>query len=56
MPQMMPMNWIFLFFMTCLIFMVFNMMNYFNFNPLLINKYQNMTDKKNMTQSINWNW
>nr|APX40749.1 ATP synthase F0 subunit 8 [Entomoscelis adonidis] len=32
MPQMMPLNWLTLFFYTILIFFMFNIMNYYSFN------------------------
>nr|YP_009995262.1 ATP synthase F0 subunit 8 [Ochthebius remotus]QNP09652.1 ATP synthase F0 subunit 8 [Ochthebius remotus] len=51
MPQMAPLNWIMLFFMFTMIFMLFNSMNYFSF------KYKNIkfnTIKKNL--KTNWKW
>nr|YP_009995405.1 ATP synthase F0 subunit 8 [Ochthebius lividipennis]QNP09821.1 ATP synthase F0 subunit 8 [Ochthebius lividipennis] len=52
MPQMAPMNWLMLFIMFTLIFILFNSMNYFSF------KYNN-SDKKIMTKNmikLNWKW
>nr|QNP09996.1 ATP synthase F0 subunit 8 [Ochthebius lederi] len=52
MPQMAPMNWIILFFMFTIIFMLFNSMNYFSF------KYKNNQIKsiiKNNFKTI-WKW
>nr|QNP09983.1 ATP synthase F0 subunit 8 [Ochthebius sp. IBE<ESP> AN292] len=51
MPQMAPLNWIMLFFMFTMIFMLFNSMNYFSF------MYKNMkynTKKHNLKN--NWKW
>nr|ADO60399.1 ATP synthase F0 subunit 8 [Hydraena sp. BMNH 840125] len=52
MPQMAPMNWIMLFFMFSMIFMLFNSLNYFSF------KYNNYF-KNNLfttTMKLNWKW
>nr|YP_010868508.1 ATP synthase F0 subunit 8 [Apatetica glabra]WGU20041.1 ATP synthase F0 subunit 8 [Apatetica glabra] len=51
MPQMAPMNWLFLFIMFIMIFMLFNSVNYFSF------KYTPMvkTTIKNINK-INWKW
>nr|UYB77578.1 ATP synthase F0 subunit 8 [Philonthus lomatus] len=51
MPQMAPMNWLTLFIMFTIIFLIFNSMNYFSF------KYpykSSSTIKK--TFKINWKW
>nr|YP_009995327.1 ATP synthase F0 subunit 8 [Ochthebius capicola]QNP09730.1 ATP synthase F0 subunit 8 [Ochthebius capicola] len=51
MPQMAPMNWLFLFLMFTMIFLMFNSMNYFSF------KYDNLKKfiiKKNL--KLNWKW
>nr|ARH54679.1 ATP synthase F0 subunit 8 [Tachinus subterraneus] len=51
MPQMAPMNWLILFFMFIIIFMMFNSMNYFSF------KYQNkISSIQKKINKINWKW
>nr|QNP09847.1 ATP synthase F0 subunit 8 [Ochthebius sp. IBE<ESP> AN164] len=52
MPQMAPMNWILLFIMFTMIFLMFNSMNYFSF------KYDNINKPaiKKKIKSINWKW
>nr|YP_010895187.1 ATP synthase F0 subunit 8 [Neoplesia analis]WJW73726.1 ATP synthase F0 subunit 8 [Neoplesia analis] len=53
MPQMAPINWLSLFFLFSLIYILFNMMNYFIYMPptplskKLNNSYLN---------SMNWKW
>nr|ALO71116.1 ATP synthase F0 subunit 8 [Pselaphinae sp. 10 EF-2015] len=51
MPQMSPLNWIFLYMFFSMIFIMFNIMNYYylNYKP----KYINNLNKKN---SKNWKW
>nr|YP_006575994.1 ATP synthase F0 subunit 8 [Tropisternus sp. BYU-CO166]ACZ58508.1 ATP synthase F0 subunit 8 [Tropisternus sp. BYU-CO166] len=51
MPQMAPINWISLFIMFSMIFILFNSMNYFSFN-YPIKKYKTTMKKK----LINWKW
>nr|AMJ17393.1 ATP synthase F0 subunit 8 [Spilarctia subcarnea] len=53
MPQMMPINWLMSFFFFILIFLTFNIMNYYIFN--------NLNNKKNMkiifkNKNLNWKW
>nr|ALO76984.1 ATP synthase F0 subunit 8 [Sternolophus sp. STE01] len=51
MPQMAPMNWIFLFIMFAMIFILFNSMNYFSFKyPIKSYKH------KKLLKKINWKW
>nr|YP_009995392.1 ATP synthase F0 subunit 8 [Ochthebius himalayae]QNP09808.1 ATP synthase F0 subunit 8 [Ochthebius himalayae] len=53
MPQMAPMNWIMLFFMFSIIFMLFNVMNYFSF------KYNNLSPKQlnnPLYHKLSWKW
>nr|YP_010998221.1 ATP synthase F0 subunit 8 [Penthetria simplicipes]WPM86378.1 ATP synthase F0 subunit 8 [Penthetria simplicipes] len=52
MPQMSPMNWMFLFIFFFIIFLMFNMLNYFSFfqPKMFLNKN---TFLKN---SLNWKW
>nr|YP_010294900.1 ATP synthase F0 subunit 8 [Oiceoptoma thoracicum]UMO90838.1 ATP synthase F0 subunit 8 [Oiceoptoma thoracicum] len=51
MPQMAPMNWLILFIMFIIIFLMFNSMNYFSF------KYPTKSISTSKTTSkINWKW
>nr|QWW91993.1 ATP synthase F0 subunit 8 [Abscondita cerata] len=50
MPQMAPLSWLNLFFFFCLIFFLFNTMNYFS----LMYKSKNMKNKK--IKNILWKW
>nr|AID67380.1 ATP synthase F0 subunit 8 [Biston panterinaria]ANW36785.1 ATP synthase F0 subunit 8 [Biston panterinaria]ANW36791.1 ATP synthase F0 subunit 8 [Biston panterinaria] len=54
MPQMMPINWMFSFFMFILIFIIFNIMNYY----IMINKNLNNKNNFQMKSSNNlmWKW
>nr|WDW20244.1 ATP synthase F0 subunit 8 [Bhutanitis mansfieldi] len=52
MPQMMPLNWLMYFFFFMMIFLMFNIMNYFIF----INKNKNLSLKKMMFKNFNWKW
>nr|AML25939.1 ATP synthase F0 subunit 8 [Staphylinidae sp. BMNH 1274219] len=52
MPQMSPLNWMSLFFMFLIIFMMFNSMNYFSF---LYQPKIKMINLKNKNL-INWKW
>nr|YP_009440938.1 ATP synthase F0 subunit 8 [Sinodendron yunnanense]AKN01375.1 ATP synthase F0 subunit 8 [Sinodendron yunnanense] len=51
MPQMAPMNWLILFFLFIITFIIFNSLNYFSFiySPKLT------TFKKKMSK-LNWKW
>nr|ALO77162.1 ATP synthase F0 subunit 8 [Phloiophilus edwardsi] len=51
MPQMMPLNWLMLFIMFTLTFLLLNSMNYYMFN--YINKN---TDNYKLTIKNNWKW
>nr|UJI65716.1 ATP synthase F0 subunit 8 [Glossina brevipalpis] len=53
MPQMAPISWLSLFILFSLSFMMFNMMNYFSFNPLMP-KSKFMKNKS--FYSMNWKW
>nr|QHN89107.1 ATP synthase F0 subunit 8 [Hasora chromus] len=57
MPQMMPINWIISFFMFILIFILFNIMNYYIYN---INKNQNKMTSHSLSPQSNknliWKW
>nr|YP_010987627.1 ATP synthase F0 subunit 8 [Oxytelus finitimus]WON66046.1 ATP synthase F0 subunit 8 [Oxytelus finitimus] len=51
MPQMSPMNWLSLFFMFIMIYMMFNSLNYFNFTYSSNNNLYNKIKK-----NYNWKW
>nr|YP_010586163.1 ATP synthase F0 subunit 8 [Eubasilissa sinensis]UZZ43925.1 ATP synthase F0 subunit 8 [Eubasilissa sinensis] len=51
MPQMMPLNWLFLFFMFIIFLILFLIMNYFIYNPNLSSSKILITPQK-----INWKW
>nr|WMQ77958.1 ATP synthase F0 subunit 8 [Auzata chinensis] len=53
MPQMMPINWLMSFLMFILIFILFNIMNYYIFNMSNKKKIFNMM-KKN--KNFYWKW
>nr|WKU84123.1 ATP synthase F0 subunit 8 [Salpingogaster sp. ECU13] len=53
MPQMSPISWLVLFFFFSMIFIMFNVMNYFIYFPL-ITKSKNFKNKNNL--SMNWKW
>nr|YP_010042992.1 ATP synthase F0 subunit 8 [Eretes sticticus]QPC56725.1 ATP synthase F0 subunit 8 [Eretes sticticus] len=52
MPQMAPMNWLFLYILFSFIFILFNFMNYY----LFLIKSQNSTSKKIFNKILNWKW
>nr|WON65858.1 ATP synthase F0 subunit 8 [Macrotermes subhyalinus] len=52
MPQMMPMEWMMLYMMFLITFLMFNIMNYFNQSP---NKQE--SSKSTITSNkMNWKW
>nr|QNE85691.1 ATP synthase F0 subunit 8 [Phaonia tuguriorum] len=53
MPQMAPISWLSLFIIFSISFMIFCMMNYFSYNPLMP-KFSS-TSIKSMN-SYNWKW
>nr|YP_010883362.1 ATP synthase F0 subunit 8 [Rhingia binotata]WIF29688.1 ATP synthase F0 subunit 8 [Rhingia binotata] len=53
MPQMAPISWLSLFLLFSLIFMLFNMMNYFIYLPTTS---KNKSLNKILTNSMNWKW
>nr|YP_009024624.1 ATP synthase F0 subunit 8 [Lamproptera curius]AHN13393.1 ATP synthase F0 subunit 8 [Lamproptera curius] len=53
MPQMMPINWIMSFFLFIMIFIIFNIMNYYIFSLKNKNKF---LLKKNLIKNFNWKW
>nr|AQT38638.1 ATP synthase F0 subunit 8 [Megathymus cofaqui cofaqui] len=55
MPQMMPINWIMSFIMFIIIFIMFNILNYFIFmNKSIPNKNNNLMI--NFLKKNNWKW
>nr|YP_009409206.1 ATP synthase F0 subunit 8 [Archichauliodes deceptor]AOX48539.1 ATP synthase F0 subunit 8 [Archichauliodes deceptor] len=52
MPQMSPLNWLILFLFFSMIFIIFNILNYFILN------YSNpsMTEKSFSFKPLNWKW
>nr|WKU84031.1 ATP synthase F0 subunit 8 [Ocyptamus dimidiatus] len=52
MPQMAPISWLFLFLLFSIIFILFNMMNYFIYIPMTF-KSKNL---KISSFSMNWKW
>nr|UHA56232.1 ATP synthase F0 subunit 8 [Sphingomorpha chlorea] len=54
MPQMMPINWLMSFFFFIMIFIIFNIMNYYIYNYNFKNNKisSSFTNKKNLT----WKW
>nr|YP_009131088.1 ATP synthase F0 subunit 8 [Vamuna virilis]AHX84180.1 ATP synthase F0 subunit 8 [Vamuna virilis] len=54
MPQMMPINWLMSFFFFLLVFMIFNIMNYYIYN---INSSNNINKKFNQKNKfLYWKW
>nr|AYW52288.1 ATP synthase F0 subunit 8 [Lebiini sp. 2 ACP-2013] len=53
MPQMAPMNWLFLYFMFTMIFMIFNFFNYYMF---LMNNKKIIIKNNYIKKIINWMW
>nr|QHD26834.1 ATP synthase F0 subunit 8 [Idaea effusaria] len=53
MPQMMPINWLISFFFFIMLFIIFNIMNYYMLNLNYDNKKINMNK---MIKNINWKW
>nr|YP_010327093.1 ATP synthase F0 subunit 8 [Niphonyx segregata]UNP54356.1 ATP synthase F0 subunit 8 [Niphonyx segregata] len=53
MPQMMPINWLISFFFFLLIYLIFNIMNYYIFNTK-ISKKNNIMNLK--LKNFNWKW
>nr|YP_010267097.1 ATP synthase F0 subunit 8 [Arcte coerula]UIF93617.1 ATP synthase F0 subunit 8 [Arcte coerula]UNP54896.1 ATP synthase F0 subunit 8 [Arcte coerula] len=53
MPQMMPINWLISFILFIIIFLIFNIMNYYIFNTKMPNKKNNF---KVELKNLNWKW
>nr|YP_010022722.1 ATP synthase F0 subunit 8 [Polleniopsis mongolica]QOP39570.1 ATP synthase F0 subunit 8 [Polleniopsis mongolica]QXG15703.1 ATP synthase F0 subunit 8 [Polleniopsis mongolica] len=54
MPQMAPISWLSLFIIFSMTFMIFNMMNYYSYIPLM--PKSNFIIKNNLMNSLNWKW
>nr|YP_009469773.1 ATP synthase F0 subunit 8 [Eomantis yunnanensis]AVE15777.1 ATP synthase F0 subunit 8 [Eomantis yunnanensis] len=52
MPQMMPMNWVLMFLFFVMIFILFNIMNYFSVYKLPTTK----SSVKTLTKTLSWKW
>nr|YP_009162795.1 ATP synthase F0 subunit 8 [Operophtera brumata]AJW60224.1 ATP synthase F0 subunit 8 [Operophtera brumata] len=55
MPQMMPINWLISFMFFIIIFLMFNIMNYFIMNLNLYNN-KNLINKTSFKKNFNWKW
>nr|YP_010326976.1 ATP synthase F0 subunit 8 [Eucarta virgo]UNP54225.1 ATP synthase F0 subunit 8 [Eucarta virgo] len=53
MPQMMPINWLISFFFFLMIYLIFNIMNYYIFNKKINNKNNKLNIK---FKNLNWKW
>nr|YP_009434365.1 ATP synthase F0 subunit 8 [Athetis lepigone]ATE89009.1 ATP synthase F0 subunit 8 [Athetis lepigone]ATE89022.1 ATP synthase F0 subunit 8 [Athetis lepigone]ATE89035.1 ATP synthase F0 subunit 8 [Athetis lepigone]ATE89048.1 ATP synthase F0 subunit 8 [Athetis lepigone]ATE89061.1 ATP synthase F0 subunit 8 [Athetis lepigone] len=53
MPQMMPINWMISFLFFLLVYLIFNIMNYYIFNKKKLNKNNNFSIK---LKNFNWKW
>nr|YP_010271031.1 ATP synthase F0 subunit 8 [Scarites subterraneus]UFR82461.1 ATP synthase F0 subunit 8 [Scarites subterraneus]UJY97976.1 ATP synthase F0 subunit 8 [Scarites subterraneus] len=53
MPQMAPMNWLFLYMFFILIFLLFNFFNYYMF---LIKNNKHLNNKNYSIKIMNWKW
>nr|YP_009110415.1 ATP synthase F0 subunit 8 [Striacosta albicosta]AIX11759.1 ATP synthase subunit 8 [Striacosta albicosta] len=53
MPQMMPINWLISFFFFLLVYLIFNIMNYYIFNKKISNKNNKLNIK---LKNLNWKW
>nr|YP_010507210.1 ATP synthase F0 subunit 8 [Amara ovata]UXF64361.1 ATP synthase F0 subunit 8 [Amara ovata] len=53
MPQMAPMNWLFLYIMFNIIFLMFNFFNYYMF---LIKNTMKSNKNNNIFKNLNWKW
>nr|AMK38958.1 ATP synthase F0 subunit 8 [Morellia lopesae] len=54
MPQMAPIGWLSLFIIFSITFMIFNMMNYYSYNPTM--PKSNLINKKQSNNTLNWKW
>nr|YP_010287458.1 ATP synthase F0 subunit 8 [Ophthalmitis albosignaria]UKT61789.1 ATP synthase F0 subunit 8 [Ophthalmitis albosignaria]UNP54265.1 ATP synthase F0 subunit 8 [Ophthalmitis albosignaria] len=56
MPQMMPINWILSFFLFILIFIIFNVMNYYIMNNKNLKNNMNNNFKLKSMNNMVWKW
>nr|YP_010580028.1 ATP synthase F0 subunit 8 [Microchironomus tener]UZS77067.1 ATP synthase F0 subunit 8 [Microchironomus tener] len=56
MPQMSPMSWTILFIMFTLIFLFFNILNYFNFIPSFKPSTEDKTTSSYSNPTLTWKW
>nr|YP_010022592.1 ATP synthase F0 subunit 8 [Sarcophaga josephi]QOP39440.1 ATP synthase F0 subunit 8 [Sarcophaga josephi] len=54
MPQMAPINWLMLFIIFSIAFIIFNVMNYYSFIPTM--PKSNLLIKTQSINSLNWKW
>nr|YP_010138709.1 ATP synthase F0 subunit 8 [Compsilura concinnata]QQJ94226.1 ATP synthase F0 subunit 8 [Compsilura concinnata] len=54
MPQMSPINWLSLFIIFSMTFLMFNVMNYYIFMPMM--PKSNLINKSKLNKSLNWKW
>nr|AMH85373.1 ATP synthase F0 subunit 8 [Winthemia rufopicta] len=54
MPQMAPIGWLSLFIIFFMTFMIFNMMNYYLYNPSM--PKSSLVYKNKLMNSLNWKW
>nr|YP_006503860.1 ATP synthase F0 subunit 8 [Elodia flavipalpis]AFA46590.1 ATP synthase F0 subunit 8 [Elodia flavipalpis] len=54
MPQMAPINWLSLFIIFSISFLIFNMMNYYLFTPKM--PKSNLMNSNILQNSLNWKW
>nr|YP_010310697.1 ATP synthase F0 subunit 8 [Bradysia odoriphaga]UMY76232.1 ATP synthase F0 subunit 8 [Bradysia odoriphaga] len=60
MPQMAPINWLSLFIMMCMTFLLFNLINYFTFkinnNNIKFNNIKENNNHNNLKNNFMWKW
>nr|WJZ53011.1 ATP synthase F0 subunit 8 [Melanodexia sp.] len=54
MPQMSPINWLNLFIIFSITFVIFNMMNYYLYVPNM--PKSNLINKSKLLKTLNWKW
>nr|QDH12212.1 ATP synthase F0 subunit 8 [Forcipomyia makanensis] len=52
MPQMAPINWLLLFIIFCLTYLLFNILNYYIYSPI----FKSSNKKSFKTYFFNWKW
>nr|YP_009379696.1 ATP synthase F0 subunit 8 [Protegira songi]ARQ82109.1 ATP synthase F0 subunit 8 [Protegira songi] len=55
MPQMMPINWLFYFIFFLIIYLIFNIMNYYIFDKKIPNKNNNLFSPLKL-KNFFWKW